>query len=99
MSKPFVATVSHQLTRQEAKSRLQNGLGRIRTLFPNFEEQWTGDQMDFRVAAMGQTVTGRIEVLDDSARIEVYLPAVLAWFGTRIGRQLTRQTALMLEKK
>jgi Putative polyhydroxyalkanoic acid system protein (PHA_gran_rgn) len=99
MSKPFVATVSHQLTRQEAKSRIQAGLGQIRMLFPGFEERWTGDQMDFRVAAMGQTVTGRIEVLDDAARIEVHLPEVLAWFGTRIGRQITRQAALMLEKK
>ena len=99
MSKPFVATVSHRLSRQEAKHRLQEGLGRIRALFPNFEEQWTGDQMDFHVAAMGQAVSGRIDVLDDSVRIEVRLPAALAWFGSRIGRQLTRQAALMLEKK
>lgn len=99
MSKPFVATVSHQLSRQEAKHRLQEGLGRIRALFSNFEEQWTGDQMDFRVVAMGQTLAGRIEVLDDAVRIEVHLPAMLAWLGTRIGRQLTRQAALMLEKK
>jgi len=99
MSKPFVATVSHQLPRHEAKRQLQEGLGQIRALFPNFEEQWTGDQMDFHVAAMGQTVIGRIDVLDDAVRIEVRLPAMLAWLGSRIGRQLTRQATLMLEKK
>lgn len=62
MAAPFVMTVLHRLGRQKAKTRLQNGFGQIRQVFPGLDEQWTGDQMEFRVPALGQIVTGRIEV-------------------------------------
>lgn len=99
MAAPFVMTVSHRLGRQEAKNRLQNGFGQVRQAFPGLDEQWTGDRMDFRMNALGQAVTGSIEVFDDSARIEVHLPEVLGWFGRTFGRRIGEQAKLMLEKK
>jgi Putative polyhydroxyalkanoic acid system protein (PHA_gran_rgn) len=99
MAAPFVMTIAHQLDRQEARNRLQAGFSQARQALPGLEEQWTGDQMDFRLGAMGQTVTGRIEVFDDSARVEVHLPGVLGWFGGVIGRRISERAKLMLEKK
>jgi hypothetical protein len=99
MSAPFVMTIAHRLGRQEARNRLQTGFSQARRAFPGLEEQWTGDQMDFRVGTLGQTVTGRIEVFDDSARVEVHLPGVLGWFGSTIGRRISERAKLMLERK
>ena len=99
MAAPFVMTVPHRLGRQEAKNRLQNGFSQARQAFPGLDEQWTGDQMEFRMGALGQMVTGRIEVFDDLARIEVHLPGMLGWFGSTLGHRIGEQAKLMLEKK
>lgn len=99
MSEPLGMTILHRLSRQEAKSRIQNGFGQVRSQFPGFEDHWTDDRMDFRLVAVGQTVTGRIDVLDDNVRIEVNLPGLLGWFGRAIGQRIRHQASLMLEKK
>lgn len=55
--------------------------------------------MQFRMDAFGQTVTGRIAVFDDLARIEVHLPGMLGWFGSTLGRRMGEHAKLMLDKK
>ena len=99
MSDPFVITINHSLGREEAKRRLQSGFVQARDHLPGLEESWSGDQMDFRLALMGQAVSGRIDVLDDCARIELFLPRALGWLARTIGRRVSEQTALMLEKR
>lgn len=103
LSRPLVVDIPHQFTRQEAKSRIQNGIGQIRSQLAGFttsiEDSWNGDQMDFRVAAVGQTVTGRIEVLDHSVRVEVHLPWVLSMLAQKIRGRIEQQATLLLEKK
>jgi hypothetical protein len=103
MSKPLVITISHQLGKQEAKNRLQNNMEQIRSHLSRYvssvENNWNEDQMDFRVAAVGQTVAGRIDVLDDAVRVEIDLPWLLSRLGTRIGDRVRQQGRLMLAKK
>jgi putative polyhydroxyalkanoate system protein len=103
MRKPLVVDIPHQYTRQEAKSRIQNGVGQIRAQLAGFatsvEDSWVGDQMDFRVAAVGQTVTGKIEVLDQSVRVEVHLPWMLAMVAQKLRGRIEQQASLLLEKK
>ena len=102
MSKPLVITISHQLTRQEARSRLQGNMERIHSQLAPYtsavDSHWTDDRMDFRIAAVGQTVVGRIEVLDEAVRVEVHLPWMLSWLGTLIGDRVRQQGRLMLTK-
>src|SRR4051812_25219311 len=78
----LTATVPHKLTRDEAKRRIQDQLGQLRQqqgqLLQNLQETWTGDRMDFSVAAMGQTVTGHLVVEDQAVQVEVALPWMLA---------------------
>jgi ribose 1,5-bisphosphokinase PhnN len=103
MSEPLVITVSHQLSRQEAKNRLQNNMEQIHARLARYtsavESRWTEDHMDFHVAAVGQMVTGRIDVLDDAVRVEVHLPWLLSRLGTRIGDRIRQQGRTMLAKK
>ena len=103
MSRPLVVTVSHQLSRQEVKSRLQGNMERIHAQLAPYtsavESQWTDNRMGFRIAAVGQTVTGHVEVLDDAVRVEVHLPWMLSWLGNAIGDRVRRQGKLMLTKE
>jgi hypothetical protein len=103
MARPLVITISHQLSRQEAKRRLRDNTDWLHAQLAPFtgavESQWSEDRMDFRVAAVGQTVTGRIEVLDEAVRVEVQLPWMLSWLGTAISDRVREQGQLLLTKK
>ena len=44
----------------------------------SINETWSGNRMDFHVGAMGQNVSGHLEVMQDRVRVEVQLPWILA---------------------
>ena len=103
MAKPLVVTISHALGREGAKARLQGTIGQIRGQLAPFaskiEEEWDGDRLNFRLGAMGQSITGGIDVLDDMVRIEVLLPALLGFLAGRLGTRIRDQAQLLLTKK
>jgi Putative polyhydroxyalkanoic acid system protein (PHA_gran_rgn) len=103
MSRPLVVTVPHKLSREEAKARIQGGMGQVRQQLAPFatamEDRWTEDQMEFRVAVLGQNVAGRIDVMDEAVRVEVDLPWMLRLIGEKIQQRIGKQGTLMLEKK
>ena len=55
--------------------------------------------MDFRVGAMGQNVSGHLEVMEDQVRVEVQLPWILAMIAEKAKTFIQKQGTLMLEKK
>ena len=65
MSEPITVTVSHKLGRDEAKRRIDNGLGSIGAEVAPYvntlDYAWDGYRLDMRVTAMMQTITGRIQ--------------------------------------
>jgi Putative polyhydroxyalkanoic acid system protein (PHA_gran_rgn) len=90
-SKPTVITISHQLGRDNAKRRIDDGLGQIRRTLAPFasaiDYSWTGYRLDFEVTAMWHPIAGHIEVEDRLCRIELGLPVLLrALSGKIIGR-------------
>ena|SRR5690242_15981745 len=104
MAKPLTVTISHDLGKEEVKRRLRGGLsqiwGQLASHVASVEDEWTNDDtLAFRVRALGQTVTGRIEVLQDVVRIEVLLPGMLSWLGSVLSGQIRQQATLLLEKK
>jgi hypothetical protein len=103
MTKPLVVSVPHSLGKAEARRRLETGVSRMKTQFSgqiaSFDEQWAEDRMSFRVGAMGQTVTGHLEVLEDAVRVEVQLPWILAMVAEKAKAFIRKQGTLMLEKK
>ncbi|HEV7372299.1 polyhydroxyalkanoic acid system family protein [Arenibaculum sp.] len=103
MSRPVTVSIPHQLGKQEARNRLQEGRDRMRShlagVATSIDEEWQGDTLVFRVVALAQTITGRIEVLDDSVEVEVDLPWMLAMLAEKIKGRVRHQGALMLTKK
>ena len=103
MSHPVVVSVPHRLGREEAARRLKSGFERAGSQFGGLldisEQAWSGDRLTFRASALGQQASGLIDVLDDSIRIEVTLPWLLAKIAERLAPAIRRESALMLEKK
>ena len=68
MSKPLIVMIPHSLGKEEATRRLKTGIGRLHEQFGDkitqIEDTWTGDHLDFRVSALGQGVTGGLDVMD-----------------------------------
>ncbi|WP_428308499.1 polyhydroxyalkanoic acid system family protein [Lacipirellula sp.] len=85
MSKPITISLPHQLGREEARRRIEQGFaglaqgmtGGIGALLTH-RERWEGDCLIFDAGALGQKIAGRVDVLDDSVKIEIDLPAFLA---------------------
>ncbi len=103
MSKPVVVDVPHELGREEARRRLQNGFGRIREQIGgkavSFQERWEGERLHFDAGALGQKVSGRVDIFDKSVRIELDLPWILASIGESLKGRIRQEGTLLLEKK
>jgi hypothetical protein len=103
MSQPLIVSIPHRLGREEAKRRLQAGLGNAQSsfgqLFAVDEATWSGDTVNFRVRSLGQAAHGRIDVLDDNVRVEVTLPWLLAKMAERLVPAIRKEGTLLLEKK
>src|SRR6202162_4473580 len=103
MPQPLIISIPHSLGKDEAIRRLKSGLAtaqsQFRQLFTVEEEIWSGDRLQFRVAALAQTASGTINVADDHVRLEIELPWLLAKVAQQIHRVVNAQGTIMLEKK
>lgn len=103
MAKPFTASIPHRLGKAEATRRLQAGLTTVRDRFSRHisivEEVWTGEHLDFRIAALGQAASGTLQVTDEAVHLSVELPFMLDLVARKAKDLITRQGRLMLEKK
>ena len=102
MSAPLVVSIPHRLGRDEATRRLKGGLARAAASLPVLsvdEERWEGDRMFFRVRAIGQAASGKIDVADDHVRLEVTLPWLLQRFAEKAQSLIRERGQLLLTKK
>ncbi|MFO1187975.1 MAG: polyhydroxyalkanoic acid system family protein [Alphaproteobacteria bacterium] len=103
MPQPLVVTIPHRLGKEEAVRRLKAGFAGLHTNFGSLlavqEDIWTGDAMAFRVAVLGQSASGNVNVAEDHVRLEVQLPWLLGRLAERAMGMIQKQTTLMLEKK
>ncbi len=99
---PLVIIVPHRLGREEAKRRIDAGIARVRPEIAAFVNNliygWEADTLVFNGQAMWLAVGGRIEVLDDAARIEIDLPWLMRLLGGTISKQVRERAVVMLEK-
>ena len=102
-TKSIKIAIPHRLTRDEASRRLQTGFADFRRQYASnlaqMEDRWTGDHMDFRASAFGQSITGRIDVRDTSVDVEVDLPWLFAVLAEKIKGQVQQAGQKLLEKK
>ena len=104
MSRPIAVTLPHQLGRAEARRRIEQGFAQLARQLTGgvgamlaYHERWEGDRLHFEAGALGQKMTGRLEVLDDSVRVEVDLPAILAALAERIVDRLKHEGQKLLK--
>ncbi|MEP9354965.1 polyhydroxyalkanoic acid system family protein [Xanthobacter sp. KR7-65] len=103
MGQPFTASIPHRLGKAEATRRLQAGLSSVRERFSRHisitEEVWTGEHLDFRIAALGQSAQGTLQVADDAVHLSVELPFMLDLIARKAKDLIQKQGKLLLEKK
>jgi hypothetical protein len=103
MPRPVVVDIPHELGKDGARQRLQNGFGKIREQFGfsglAFEERWEGDLLHFSASGLGQRVVGRVDVMDKLVRIELDLPWALAVLAEKLQGRIKSAGTLLLEKK
>ena len=104
MSKPLIIEVPHSLSRDEAKRRIAGGFDHIDKEFRSsglakMESNWSEYRMRFMAQAMGQAITGALDVLDQTVRVEVHMPAFLAIIGGGIRKRLTQEAQALLASK
>lgn len=104
MTKPLVVEIPHELGREEARRRIEEGMERGRRALDKsginiLNLTWTGDRLDFGVSALAQKVEGQIDVNADHVRLEVRLPLLLALFAEKIQKVVGREGNLLLTKK
>lgn len=103
MNKPIVVDLPHKLGVEEAKRRMQGGIGRLKDHVPGgaaeVETSWTGDRMHLRVQAMGQEVVGHVDVEERLVRLEVSLPPFLSFFASKVESLMRSRGGELLEDK
>lgn len=103
MAAPITINIPHQLGRVEARHRIETGFAKLVNLLPGktgaCNKCWDGDQMTFSAAALGQTVSGVITVLDTVVTMEIELPGVLGVLANKLKDRFQKTGQLPLTKK
>ena len=103
MAETIKIDIPHKLTREAARTRIAEGFGKMRDQaignMVKFEDVWTGDRLDFRAKMLGQTVVGRLDVLDNGVHVELDLPGFLAAIADKVKGKIARGGQILLEKK
>lgn len=99
MAEPIVSEIAHQLGREEARRRIDEGIGDIADMIPGGvvnAYHWEGDTMHFSVGALGQTLQCRLDVRDAVVIATIELPGFLGPFAGTIRKQLEKQGPKLL---
>lgn len=103
MSKAITITIPHELGRAEARRRIDEGFGRMTHQLGGaagaLEKSWEGDRLRFSLQAMGQAISGFVDIAETSVRLEVLLPNLLAMIAGKLKGRLQKEGQVLLEKK
>ncbi|HYG25323.1 MAG TPA: polyhydroxyalkanoic acid system family protein [Caulobacteraceae bacterium] len=103
MSKPLTIDIPHKLGVAEARQRIESGFGQLTSQMPagmgQVEKSWKDNRLTFSATAMGQVVTGHLDVLEDAVHMVVHLPGFLGMLAGKIAPKIQRQGQILLEKK
>jgi hypothetical protein len=103
MATPISISIPHQLGRAEARRRIESGFAKIAGQLPGSagtcSQRWDGDRLTFSVWAMGQSVSGVVNVLDAAVTMELELHGVLGMIASGLKGRLQKTGQLLLTKK
>ena len=99
MSKPVSVSIPHELGKAEARRRIDEGVGRLTAQIGavgEIKQAWEGDLMRFSLQAIGQTVTGTIDIREHEVLLEVYLPGIFAMIANKVKGRLRDEGQILL---
>jgi putative polyhydroxyalkanoate system protein len=100
MSQPIEVDLPHSLGKDEARRRIANNVHRLTDHIPGgaqVESGWSGDQLNLRVQALGDSVQSTIDVEETKVRVRVLLPGMLGMFSGVIAGALQKKGSVLLE--
>lgn len=102
MADPLKVQIPHQLGRAEARRRIETGFQSLVSQLPGrvgtSTKRWDGDRLTFSVAAMGQTVSGTVDVLETVVTMEIELPGLLGRIASAFKGRLQKTGQRLLSK-
>jgi len=103
MGRPVTVTIPHQLGRDEARRRVEASLDQFKSQLGAvglgaIQHAWMQDSLGFNARALGQIITGKIDVTDTDLHIEVLLPGLLGGLADKVASQLRQQGRVLIEK-
>ena len=103
MSQPIQVDLPHSLGKEEARRRIADNIHKLESQIPGgarVQSAWSGDRLNLQIHAMGQAVTGDLDVEDSRVRCKLELPGMLGMFAKPIEAMLSaRGGDLLLENK
>ena len=102
MSKAITITIPHQLGRAEARRRIEDGFGDFSRHLGGaggVSKSWDADRLNFTLQAVGQQISGFLDVVDDAVRVEVILPGFLGMIAGKIKGAVQKEGQLLLGNK
>ena len=102
MTTPIQVDLPHKLGAEEARRRIDGGIGKLKDFIPgggDVRSAWTGDRLGLQVAAMGQEVNAQLDVRETFVRVELLLPPSLAFFRPAVEAALRHRGGAMLEDR
>lgn len=100
MTQPIEVDLPHSLGKDEARRRIANNVHRLGEHIPGgaqVDHDWSGDQLNLNVQAMGQAVRALIDVDEAKVKLKVVLPGMLGMFSGPIQAMLQKKGNLLLE--
>ena len=100
MIQPIDVDLPHNLGKDEARRRIANNIHRLEQHIPGgaqVKSGWAGDQLNLDIAAMGQSVTATIDVMETKVHLKVLLPGMLGMFSGLIQSALQSKGGALLE--
>jgi hypothetical protein len=102
-TQPIHVDLPHKLGKTEARRRIADNIHKLTGFIPGggaVTHEWQGDRLDLDIAAMGQSVTARIEVEEALLRVHVALPGLLGMMAKPIEAALrSKGGELLLEDR
>lgn len=97
----LTVSIPHRLGRLEARRRIETGFANVLRQVPGSAgtciERWDGDRLIFEVGAMGQTISGVVDVLDEAVTMDIELPGMLGVLAGALKNRLQRAGQLLLK--
>ncbi len=99
---PVVITIPHQLSKADARQRIESHLtellGQYGSNLDHLDHHWNGDTLDFQGGIMGMSISGKLQVEEQSVRVELILPWVLATMARTLTQTIEQEGRKLLGK-